>query len=103
MSLRTPHRRVGEVACWRRPRLVAKGDPDRDQILADLHQQITGLPDGAVLLAQDETHINLLPWVRSTWIVRGQRQEVMTPGKNGRRTIFAAVDLATGRFLYQVR
>jgi len=27
----------------------------------------------------------------------------MTPGKNGRRTIFAAVDLATGRFLYQVR
>jgi Homeodomain-like domain len=36
ISLRTLHRRVGEVACWRRPRLVARGDPDRDQILADL-------------------------------------------------------------------
>jgi transposase len=26
----------------------------------------------------------------------------MTPGKNRRRTIFGAVDLASGRFLYQV-
>jgi DDE superfamily endonuclease len=102
MSLRTLHRRVREVACWRRPRLVAKGDPDRDQILAGLHQQINDLPTGAVLLAEDETHINLLPWVRATWIPKGQRQQVMTPGKNRRRTIFGAVDLATGRFLYQV-
>jgi transposase len=102
MSLRTLHRRVREVAAWRRPRLVAKGDPDRDQILADLHQAIAELPTGAVLLAEDETHSNLLAWVRSTWIVRGHRQRVMTPGKNRRRTIFGAVDLATGRFHYQV-
>jgi transposase len=102
ISLRTLHRRVREVAAWRRPRLVAKGDPHRDQILADLHQQLRDLPDGAVVLAEDETHINLLPWVRSTWIVRGTRQHVMTPGKNRRRTIFGAIDLATGQFLYQV-
>jgi hypothetical protein len=70
--------------------------------LADLHQAIAELPTGAVLLAEDEAHINLLPWVRSTWIPRGTRQEVMTPGKNRRRTIFGAVDLHTGRFLYQV-
>ena len=80
ISLRTPHRRVGEVAAWRRPRLVAKGDPDRDQILADLHQTIVELPAGAVLPAEDETHINLLSWARATWIVRGTRQQVMTPG-----------------------
>jgi transposase len=102
ISVRTLHRRVGEVACWRRPRLVAKGDPDRDQILADLHQQLRELPDGAVLLAEDETHLHLLPWVRATWIPRGQRQQVMTPGKNRRRTIFGAIDLASGRFHYQV-
>jgi hypothetical protein len=29
-------------------------------------------------MAEDETHINLLPWVRSTWIVKGARQRVMT-------------------------
>jgi transposase len=102
MSLRTLHRRVGEVACWRRPRLVAKGDPDRDQVLADLHQQVRDLPAGAVVLAEDEAHLNLLPWVRSTWIVRGHRQEVMTPGKNRRRTIFGALDLTSGRWFYQV-
>jgi hypothetical protein len=55
-----------------------------------------------VVLAEDETHINLLPWVRATWVVRGTRQQVMTPGKNRRRTIFGAVDVASGRFLYRV-
>jgi len=102
ISLHTLQRRVREVAAWRRPRLVAKGDPDRDQILANLRQTIAELPQGAVVLAEDETHINLLPWVRSTWIAKGCRQQVMTPGTNRRRTIFGAVDLASGRFLYQV-
>jgi transposase len=102
MSLRTLHRRVGEVACWRRPRLVAKGDPDREQTLATLRQTIAELHPDAVVLAEDETHINLLPWVRSTWIPNGCRQPVMTPGTNRRRTIFGAIDLASGRFLYQV-
>jgi transposase len=102
ISLHTLHRRVREVAAWRRPRLVAKGDPDRDQILAALHQQLEDLPRGAVVLAEDETHINLLPWVRATWIVKGTRQQVMTPGTNRRRTIFGAVDLHTGRWLYQM-
>jgi hypothetical protein len=102
MSLGTLRRRVREVACWRRPRLVARGDPDRDKVLAALRQQIAELPHGAVLLAEDETHINLLPWVRSTWIAHGTRQRVMTPGTNWRRSIFGAVDLRTGRFLYLV-
>ena len=102
ISQRTLHRRVSEMACWRRPRLVAKGDPDRDQVLAALHQQLGKLPEGAVVLAEDETHVNLLPWVRATWVLGGTRQQVMTPGTNRRRTIFGAIDLASGRFLYQV-
>jgi hypothetical protein len=48
-----------------------------------LHQEIATLPEGAVILAEDESHVNLLPWLRSTWIVKGDRQEVMTPGTNG--------------------
>jgi transposase len=102
ISQRTLRRRVRQVAAWRRPRLVAKGDPDRQQVLADLHRQLGELPDGAVVLAEDETHLNLLPWVRATWIPGGQRQPVMTPGTNRRRTIFGAIDLASGHFLYQV-
>jgi len=102
ISQRTLHRRVREVACWRRTRLVAKGDPDRDQVLAALRQTIATLLPGTVVLAEDETHPNLLPWVRSTWIANGTRQQVMTPGTNRRRTIFGAVDLHTGRFCYQI-
>jgi transposase len=102
ISLHTLHRRVREVAAWRRPRLVARGDPDRDQLLATLRQAIAELPNGAVVLAEDETHLNLLAWVRATWVVRGTRQQVMTPGKNRRRTIFGAVDLASGRWFYLV-
>jgi transposase len=102
ISQRTLRRRVREVASWRRPRLVAKGDPDRDQVLAGLRHTVAELPEGAVVLAEDETHINLLPWIRSTWITNGCRQQVMTPGTNRRRTIFGAVDLASGRFLYQI-
>jgi transposase len=102
MSLRTLHRRVGEVAAWRRPRLVAKGAADADQVVADVRATLAGLPDGAVVLAEDETHVNLLPWVRSTWILKGTRQQVMTPGTNRRRSIFGALDLASGRWFYQV-
>jgi len=83
MSLRTLHRRTREVASWRRPRLVAKGDPDRDHTLATLRQTIDQLPEGAVVLAEDETHINLLPWVRATWIAHGGRQQVMTRAPTG--------------------
>jgi hypothetical protein len=43
-------------------------------VLADLRQQLNQLPAGAVVLAEDETHSNLLPWVRATWTPTGQRQ-----------------------------
>jgi hypothetical protein len=36
-----------------------------------LHHTIAELPDGAVVLAEDETHVNLLAWIRSTWIANG--------------------------------
>ena len=41
------------------------------QVLAGLHHTIAELPDGAVVLAEDETHVNLLAWIRSTWIANG--------------------------------
>ncbi len=102
MSLATLARRVREQASWRRPRLVAKGDPEEAAGVAALHQEIAALPEDAVILTEDESHINLLPWLRSTWIVKGERQEVMTPGKNHKRSIFGAIELATGRWLHHI-
>ena len=42
LSLTTLHRRTLEVARWRRPRLVAKGDPDH--VLVTLREQVAALP-----------------------------------------------------------
>jgi hypothetical protein len=58
MSLATLARRVREQASWRRPRLVAKGDPDEAAVLAALHQEIEALPEGAAILAEDESHVD---------------------------------------------
>jgi transposase len=96
IGLRTVYRRVREQARWCRPRLVAKGTPDHDQVCADVRTHIAGLPTGSVVLAQDETHLDLLARVRATWMPHGVRHRIMTPGTNVRRTVFGAVNLVTG-------
>jgi hypothetical protein len=58
MSLATLARRVREQASWRRPRLVAKSDPEEAAVLAALHQGIAARPGGAVILAEDGAHVN---------------------------------------------
>ena len=96
MSLRTCYRRIREQAHWATPRLIAKGDPDHDTICADLRDQIAALPAGSVVLAEDETHLDLLARVRACWMAFGHRHRILTPGSNQRRTVFGAVDPATG-------
>ncbi|MEC3982851.1 IS630 family transposase, partial [Amycolatopsis sp. H20-H5] len=102
MSLRTFHRRLREQARWCRPRLIAKGDPDHDTICADIRDRITALPAGSVVLAEDETHIDLLPRLRSCWMPTGLRHQILTPGSNKRRTVHGAVNLATGAWHHHV-
>ncbi len=100
ISLQTLHRRVHKIARWRRPRLVANGDPEHDAVVAQLREQLTKLPQGSDLLAEDETHVDHLPWLRATWIV-GPRQKVMIPGSKHRATIFGAIDMITGGCFHQ--
>lgn len=102
MSLRTVYRRVREQARWCRPRLIAKGDPDHDSICARIRAQIAALPAGSVVLAEDETHLDLLARIRSCWMPHGIRHRVLTPGSNIRRTLHGAVNLATGAFHHHV-
>jgi hypothetical protein len=45
------------------------------------------LPRRAVVLAEDETHLNLLPHVRASWTLRWRRPEVLTPGTNRKVTV----------------
>ena len=64
LSMRTLYRRVRLVAVWRLPKLTARGDPDHDHVVAGTTARLLALPRRAVVLAEDETHLNLLPHVR---------------------------------------
>jgi hypothetical protein len=102
MSLRTCYRRIREQARWCRPRLIAKSDPDHDRICAGIRDRIAALPAGSVVLAEDETHLDLLARVRACWMPTGIRHRVLTPGSNIRRTLHGAVNLATGAWHHHV-
>jgi hypothetical protein len=102
VSMRTLHRRVAQVAIWRRPKLIARGDPARDLAVAAIVARLAGLPRRAVVCAEDETHLHLLPHVRASWTLRGARPQILTPGKNRQVTIFGAIEMTTGRWVYRL-
>ena len=100
VSMRTLYRRVRLVAIWRRPKLTARGDPDHDHAVAQIVARLIELPRRAVVLAEDETHMNLLPHVRASWTPRGARPKIPTPGTNGQVTVFGALEVTTGAWVY---
>ena len=102
VSLRTLYRRVRLVAIWRRPKLTARGDPAHDHVVAGIVARLLDLPRRAVVLAEDETHLNLLPRVRASWTLRTVRPQVPTPGTNRQVTVFGALEVSTGAWVYRL-
>ena len=102
VSMRTLYRRVRLVAIWRRPKLTARGDPYHDHVVAGIVARLIELPRRAVVLAEDETHLNLLPHVRASWTPRGARPQVLTPGKNRKITVLGALEMSTGAWVYRL-
>jgi hypothetical protein len=99
---RTLYRPVRLAAIWRGPKLTARGDPDHDHVVAQIVARLLELPRRAVVLAEDETHLNLLPHARASWTLRTARPEVPTPGKNRQVTVFGAVEVTTGAWVYRL-
>lgn len=56
-----------------------------------------------MLLAEDETDLLLYPPLRAAWSQRGQPAQVLLSGRNAKRVVFGAMNLATGHRLLQVR
>jgi DDE superfamily endonuclease/Homeodomain-like domain len=101
LSTRTLYR-VKLVAIWRRPKLTARGDPDHDHVVAAIVARLITLPRRAVVLAEDETHLNLLPHVRASWTLRTARPLIPTPGTNRQVTVFGAIEMTTGAWVYRL-
>src|SRR5690242_18061489 len=95
LSPRTLYRRVRLVAIWRRPKLTARGDPYHDHVVAQIVARLIELPRRAVVLAEDETHLNLLPHVRASWTLRAEGDRywlrAAEPERGGQRRFLAAV------------
>jgi transposase len=102
VSTRTLYRRVRLVAIWRRPKLIARGDPDHDHVVAQIAARLIELPRRAVVLAEDETHLNLLPHVRASWTLRAARPQIPTPGSNRQVTVFGALEMTTGAWVHRL-
>ena len=71
-------------------------------MVAQVVARLLELPRRAVVLAEDETHLNLLPHVRASWTLRGTRPEVLTPGTNRKVIVRGALEMTTGRFVYRL-
>jgi hypothetical protein len=54
------------------------------------------------VLAEDETHLNLLPHVQASWTLRGARPQVLTPGSNRKVTVLGALEMTTGQWVYRL-
>ncbi len=90
------------MAIWRRPKLTARGDPAHDHVVAGIVARLLELPRQSVVLAEDETHLNLLPHVRASWTLRGARPEVLTPGTNRKVTVLGTIEMTTGAWVYRL-
>ncbi len=90
------------MAVWRRPKLTARGDPDHDHVVAQIVARLIDLPRRAMVLAEDETHLNLLPHVRASWTLRGARPQVLTPGTNRKVTALGALEMSSGAWAYRL-
>lgn len=90
---------------WGRPRLAmpTKVDPDKaGKQWAIAKAVVEAGPEAAILYA-DESRVQLLPLIRAMWHWVGQQIRVPTPGTNVTRTLFGALNIRTGRWVYLVR
>jgi transposase len=91
---------VGYV--WKRPSLVARDDdPARATLLAWIRLHWENLRSQEALVFADELELHLLPKVGAQWTPRGQRLEIVTPGKDQCCYLAAALDLRTGQLIHR--
>jgi hypothetical protein len=71
-------------------------------VVTGIVARLAGLPRRAVVLAEDETHLNLLPYVRASGTLRGRRRGVLTLGTNRKVAVLGAVEVSAGTWVYRL-
>ncbi|MEU4202966.1 IS630 family transposase [Streptomyces sp. NPDC026294] len=102
ISRHTLYRRVRQAAVWRRPKLVARGEPARTAVAAALVKRLRLLPPATAVWTADETHVHLLPNLHSNWTTPAQQPQIVTPGRHRQLTVLGALEVTTGTFRYRL-
>ena len=87
---------------WGRPKLVLPERRDPDETAKVAHLDAILADASAIILAEDECDMMLLPILRATWHRRGEQPRVLTPGQNRKRPVFGSVNLRTGAWHYHL-
>jgi hypothetical protein len=69
-------------------------------VVTEIVACLIDLPCRAVVLADDETYLNLLPHVRASWTLHDVRPQVLTPGTNWKVTVLGAIEVSTRAWVY---
>ncbi len=72
----------------------------RDKKLREIAHLVDTLPEGEIVLYEDEVDMHLNPKIGPDWMVAGQQKEVMTPGKNEKRYLAGAFDPSSGEMVW---
>ena len=82
--------------------MPAKVDPQKATKQWAIAQAVSAAGPEAALLYADASRLALLPLLRAMWHRRGQQVRIPTPGTNVSRALFGALNIRTGRWVYQV-
>src|SRR5262249_18163910 len=64
--------------------------------MAEIRRLLAAVPRRHAAVDEDEVDVHLNPKIGLDWMVRGQQQEVATPGNNVKRYLAGALDVRTG-------
>jgi len=70
------------------------------QRMAAIRRATDHLPEGEVVLYQDEVEIHLNPKIGRDWMLPGEQKAALTPGQNVKRHLAGAFDPRSGRLVW---
>jgi hypothetical protein len=71
-------------------------------VVASIVAHLLELPRRSAVLSEDETHLNRLPHVQATWTQRGTPPQIPTSGSNRWVTVYGALHMTTGQWVYRL-
>ncbi|MGI5927225.1 MAG: IS630 family transposase [Thermacetogeniaceae bacterium] len=102
----TTCRRILRVLDFRHNRPRHGPKKARDPLAKEKLKAILGVLSSKVsgnhVLYEDECDIHLMPPLRAMWMKKAKQVRIPTPGTNSKKSIFGALDIRTGKWIYQI-